>query len=151
MMSSKNCGRISENVFYEHLDDIPADYVSDLSEEDENDYIAALPNILPATMFKCEGREITFLGPDRKLIEQWKGRIHQKVEDLTTDTIANGGNAWDYLSNLENAASNMLDVCCRFYFDDDGYAMKSTEFILDCLHMAPGEKLYVGAVIDYHL
>lgn len=50
---------------------------------------------------------------------------------------------------MKEAVSNMLDVGCRF-FDNDWYVKKSTEFVLDCMKMKPGTKLYVGAVIDYH-
>lgn len=150
IMRSKDCERIDESNFYDHLDDIPADYVSDLDETDEDDYIKALPNFLPKSMFKCEGREITFLGGDKDYIGNWKERVKLAVDDKSTVCIVNGGAKWTYLYDLENAVNNMLDVDCRFFFNDDGYAIKSTEFIFDCMKMEPDTKLYVGAVIDYH-
>lgn len=149
IMRSKDEERIDESTFFEHLGDIPADYVSDLGEDDEDDYIKALPNFLPQSMFKCEGREITFLGGDKDFIEEWKAKVRQAVDDCSTESIVSGDSTWSYLYDLKEAVSNMLDVGCRF-FDNDWYVKKSTEFILDCMKMEPGTKLYVGAVIDYH-
>lgn len=149
IMHSTDCERIGESTFYEHLDKIPADSVRDLDEADEDDRIKKLPNILPQSMFKCEGREITFLGGDKSFIETWKENVKQTVDDCSTGNIISGGSTWAYLYDLKNAVSNMLDVDCRFYFDNDGYTIESTEFILDCMKMEPGTKLYVGAVIDY--
>lgn len=143
IMRSKDEERIDESDFYEHLDDIPADYVSDLDEDDEDDYIKALPNFLPQSMFKCEGREITFLGGDKDFIEEWKATVKNTVDGIVPGE-------YQSLYELKKAVNNMLDVDSRFYFNEDGYAIESSEFILDCMKMKPGAKLYVGAVIDYH-
>lgn len=143
IMRSKDENRIDESDFYEHLDDIPADYVRDLDEDDEDDYIKALPNFLPQSMFKCEGREITFLGGDKDFIEEWKAKVKAAVDGVIPGE-------WQPLYELKKVVNDMLGIACRFYSEEDGYVTESTEFILDCMKMKPGTKFYVGAVIDYH-
>lgn len=142
--------RISENYFYDHLDDIPADYVSDIEADEEEEAIGYLSDILPQSMFRCEGREITFLGGDAKFFDEWKEKVEKALLKNSSSDIANGNISWRYLYALSNAVNNVLDVNTRFYTTDDGYCTKSTEFILGMMHAAPGTKLYVGAVIDYH-
>lgn len=142
--------RVSESDFYEHLDDIPADYVNGVTEDDEKKAIGYLSDLLPKSMFKCEGREITFLGGDEKFFDQWKKKVEKSLHGESSTDIANGRVAWSYLYKLQRVVENVLDLDIRFYSQEDGYCKKSTEFILGMTRAEPGTKVYVGAVISYH-
>lgn len=143
--------RMREDVFYDYLGDIPADYVDEIDKEDEEEFVNdTLPRLLPQSMFKCEGREITFLGGDVSWMEDWQNKIREELAKGNPSKLVKGGLPFLYLYKVKKAVTNALDIDTRFYCNEDGYCQESTEFIFDRLHLEPGTKLYVGAVIDYH-
>lgn len=143
--------RISETTFYDRLGDIPADYVSDLTSGQEADFINnELPHLLPASMFQCNGRELTFLGVDAEWVRSWQQKVSDELFKVKPDEVAKKDFSGFYPYRVGRAVKNALDIGTRFYSCDDGYIKESTEFLFDLFRLPAGTKIHIGAVLDFH-
>lgn len=129
------------------------DYTDELDSEKEIDSaIKNLANILPKTMFECNGREITYKGYDPKVIEEWQESMKEAIDCCSPKAFnATKFSPSMYLYRIKTAVYELIDSSSLFVTDDSLSTIKNTEFILDCISLlSPGDKLYVGGVLDYH-
>lgn len=97
-----------------------------------------------------DGESFTFIGGLDDFLSNHVRRIHN---------LASTVSAYNYfkhlgpLSHLENCIHNPLDTSILFvtdYVNRAGCANTSAEFLTFIRDLKIGEKIYVGAVLDYH-
>lgn len=138
----------SKSCFYDNTSDF-ADYVSinneDVIERDINEW---LPRILDG-LFTCNGRELTFIG-SAEFLTKWNDALKKSVEILDNENILKFPN----LYNVECMAKyTHKDVYHRFVVEEYFGSFPETygDFVTYAYgNLKPGDKLYVGAVIDFH-
>lgn len=137
--------RLSESSFYDNTGDF-ADYVSDMTRtEEEEDIKDWLPRILKG-LFVCNGRELTFVG-SKEFIQEWRKAIKESVEILDDSNML----VFPNLYKVERVVKEThMRVGHRFAFDSS-LPEEYGDFVRDAYNnLAPGDKIYVGAVIDFH-
>lgn len=124
------------------------DYVGDELEDDERlDCIKRFFEDYFGGMFSVDGDAITFNGLG-DFISQWNKAIRDKALELTDDKV--DGRALYQISKIAKCTHLYTDS--RFYIEDwNGYAAECGDFIeyLD-KRFKKGDRIYVGAIIDYH-
>lgn len=130
------------------------DYCSEVSAREMESAINSLPKELPATMFSCNKREITFLGGDKQFIQDWQVKLHKQIEHVQPEDLAEGRQGTTlYLYQIEKILENVLGTSVLFVDKDYNgcYPVKSTDFLFDCIaRFSRGDKFYIGGILDYH-
>ncbi len=141
---------IDENIFAQG-DYSFYDYCGEISDDDRKSVIKSLVNnLLPSGMFTLSGDDyLVYEGGINEWKEQWVARIHERAEAVSVSNITEGISAV-YL--LEKELKNPLDIGSRFCLESypTSYAEESAELIKVICRLKPGDKLYVGGVLDYH-
>lgn len=135
----------SPEDFYENSGDF-ADYIGDRYEgNDREDYIKGLAGAL-SDIFYLDGDSLVFKGIGN-FIKEWHGYIKELASKLGTtyDDMA----LWHIRKATERTHK---DVYSRFVIEDwNSYAEPYAELVEYVVnHMKKGDRLYIGAVIDYH-
>ena len=139
--------------FYDNSSDF-ADYIGDeLDGTERMENIGYLAEVLSDIFdFNKRSRVLVYKGEEamKKFKEAWAAAIREKAEVLTADTILD----WYKRYQVEKLCRKThLDTCYRFCIVDwcDGVAEPMEDLIsFVAERMKQGDKLYVGAVIDYH-
>ena len=139
--------------FYDNSSDF-ADYIGDeIDGSERRENIGRLAKVLSDIFdFDKRSRVLVYKGEEamKKFKEAWAAAIREKAEVLTADNIIN----WDVRYQVEKLCRKThLDTCYRFcivdWFDSVAEPMEDLIGFVD-QKMKKGDKLYVGAVIDYH-
>lgn len=137
---------VSPSNFYENSDDF-ADWIGD--EYDEEDRKAEIENLVSCFdgVFTLEDDHLVFNGLG-EFTKEWYEYIRECVAQLKDGKVDD-----KKLFKIKKAVERThLGIYSRFYIEDwNGYAAPAEDFI-DYLQkqMKVGDRLYIGAVIDYH-
>lgn len=128
------------------------DYVQHITDENRYDALKNSIRELCARIglrLNPDGESFTFIGGLDDFIRSHVNRIHR---------LASTVSSYNYFKNLgprrilEKCIANPLDTSILFvtnFYNQAGYANQSADF-LDYIHdLKIGEKLYIGAVLDY--
>jgi hypothetical protein len=134
--------------------DNPFDYCRDMNEKEINEAIVELANILPKEMFICKGREIIFNGGNKDFFERWQNELRSEIDSITPRVLSEGGEGTSlYQYKINKKLEDALKTASLFVDKEytGFYTVKSTEFLLDSVtRFKPGDKFYIGGVLDYH-
>lgn len=122
-----------------------ADYIADIDEDTLADEYENFPDFAGA--FTRKDDALIFNGFDR-LKKEWLNAIHERAEKINEDNI---------LKDAQNVRFNLKDALLypytfsRFVFSDEMFMRRSSSFIEECAYiLKPGDKLYLGGVLDFH-
>ena len=139
--------------FYDNSSDF-ADYIGDeIDGSDRRENIGYLADTL-SDIFDFDKRSCVLVYKGEEAMKnfkvEWVAAIREKAEVLTADNILD----WHKRYQLEKlCCKTHLDICYRFCIVDwcGGVAEPMEDLIgFVAQKMKKGDKLYVGAVIDYH-
>ena len=138
---------ISDGIGADYFEEF-ADYVDDIYECEEQKFIDNLASVLRG-IFEINGREMTFIGLG-DFLQKWADFIKEKANELSSENIVE----FPRLYNLRKATERThLDIWYRFAMvEDDSKCYPDTfgEFIASCTDLKPGDKRYIGGIVDYH-
>lgn len=140
---------ITEDSFEYHQVSDFADYIGDITEQEEQDALESLDKILKG-LFKREGRKLTFLGAE-DFVNDWIIYMKDKMAELDNKNIKEFPNLFNLKCMTEVTHRNRED---RFYIGEDGEAFADSfgEFVRDIYaNNKVGDVFYVGGVIDFHI
>ncbi len=140
---------INESDFYDEAQSGWADWFHDLNEREQEiqiEYLSKSSGI--RELFRIEGREMTFLGGD-SFMEKWFNEIKTLSNELTIDSFKNDYlSTWDLEKTINQTHLRMFD---RIYGFEGDYAITFGDFVWSvCKNLKPGDKLYIGGVVDFH-
>lgn len=142
----KECDYISPCLFYENCGDF-ADYIGDpITGDDRLDNIRYIFESF-GDMFNVDKDVITFNGLG-SFVKEWNEYIRELSSKLD-DNEYKDRNIW----MIRNACKEThLEICSRFLIEEwNGWAGPASDLIGFLQYrVKPGDKLYIGAVIDYH-
>ena len=126
---------MANNVFF--------DYVIDLTEEEQEVYIAQLPTILDGICC-VNGRELTIIDV-APFCSEWQKKLVKAAESINPSSM--------YCQSIKNILSHThKDIWSLFYICDwSNEIVTVAEFVNYCSNLEPGSKLYLGGVVDYHI
>lgn len=134
---------ITEDSFEPSEIDDFADYVRepdcDLSEAyDEFPFLG--------TMFTRDGDKLICKGCD-DVFRTWHKAVCQEVGKLSEEGLKDGMNTWRMGTLLNEPFTRD-----RFYLEEEGYPIDSSEFLQYCAkkNLKEGDTLYLGGVLDFH-
>lgn len=142
----------SPSRYYDNSDDF-ADYIGDAYEaEEREDGIENFAGIIKDVFAYKGGGEFVYKGKEamRKFKQQWIGELQSKVAALTPDNLFKVQNLFSIKQLTENTH---LDVSSRVDIAEwcGGCAYPLGElFEWADSQLKKGDRIYVGAVIDYH-
>lgn len=130
-----------------------ADWIGDevKDEEERKKYIEWLVKELDGTFSMGENDTLVFNGkkPLNKFLEAWANKLQELAKSITKDTITSS----PALSDLRNVVSG-THKNSDYRFDIEswtGYAAPLCEFIdFIANRLKKGDKVYIGAIIDFH-
>lgn len=139
--------------FYDNSSDF-ADYIGDeLDGSERREDIGYLADVLSDIFdFDKRSRVLVYKGEKamKKFKGEWAAAIREKAEVLTADNILD----WMARYQVEKLCRKThLDISYRFSIVDWAEGVDEPMEDLICFvaqKMKKGDKLYVGAVIDYH-
>lgn len=141
---------VSPEYFYENHEPW-ADYIGDVFKGERRDECIGYLADLLEDVFKHEGGGVfTYLSDDalRKFLTEWAAELRRRAE-LTADNILKDQNLW----KLRHCCTDThKDTSKRFYIEEwNGWA-GPFEDVIDwaASQLKKGDRIYVGAVIDYH-
>ena len=105
-------------------------------------------------MFTCKGREIIFNGGNKDFFERWQNELRSEIDSITPRVLSEGGEGTSlYQYKINKKLEDILKTASLFVDKEytGFYTVKSTEFLLDSVtRFKPGDKIYIGGVLDYH-
>lgn len=137
---------MTEDCLYE---DTHIDYCEPLDEEQRKEEIKGLVNdVLPQGMFTLVGDDVlVYNGGFEEWEEKTTAEIRKKAATID-DYIYGWSTGYRETRNLMN---NPLDTAYRFVLWNNTISDNSYELMYMVSTLKEGEKLYVGAVFDYHI
>lgn len=123
-----------------------ADYIDDCLGDQLDDEYPNFPFLNEDyKMFTRDGDCLTYLGDDT-INEIWKKAIEEKYNDMISD-FTNAQKKWNLKKELIQPFTR-----ARFWMSNwCEYADVSSEFFNYCHgYLKPGDKLYLGNVLDFH-
>ena len=142
---------VSSEYFYDNSQDF-ADYIGDeIKGDDRTECIKNLQHAL-SDIFDLDGETLVYKGEDNmnKFLDDWAKEINKKAAGITWSTILEFPN----LYRLECLTQRThLDLEYRFFIEDyNSYAGPLSDLVeYAASKMKEGDRLQIGAVIDYHL
>lgn len=137
----------SPSDFYDNSSDF-ADYIGDEVEGDERkdsiDYLAE--ELSDVFDLDADNDALVFKGLD-KFKQQWMSAIREKAAAVTEENILE----WRPRYMLEQVCRETHIESSRRFSINVGVAYPMSDLIELVASMKPGQRLYIGAVIDYHL
>ncbi len=141
---------VSQENFYDSFDDF-ADYIGEeWTDDNRKDEIRWLAGTL-SELFDLDetGEALVYKGGMEAFKEQWAAAIREAAQEVTGDNILELMPRWK-----TRAACKKTHLCCdyRFSIQDCSSYPDSLDGLIGYVNgkMKPGDKLYVGAVIDFH-
>ena len=119
-----------------------ADYIADgIADEDEE--LEWFADVM-SDIFDCDGRKLT-LRDISGFIEEWKADVKKRANEF--DPKGDGMSSY-HLRHSVNDTHKRINF--RFY--DDDYGMMNTRRLIEnvLLYHKPGDKFYIGGILDYH-
>jgi len=143
---------VSPEEFYDNSSDF-ADYIGDevTDRQARKDYVGYLAGDLKG-VFKPAGKDcLVYLGKEalRKFLQDWADDIKAKAAELTADNILKQERLYKIRATTKET-HRRTDY--RVYIDEwNGWA-GPFEGIIEWAanQLKEGDKIYVGAIIDYH-
>lgn len=119
-----------------------ADYIDD-DIEDEDDDIKWLASVM-SDIFDCEGRELT-LRDISGFIEQWKAEVRKRASEF--DPKGDGMSSYFLRKSIKRTHKGI-----DFHFYNEDYGLMDPRQLIEnfLLHKKPGDKFYIGGILDYH-
>lgn len=136
----------SGSLEYNEISDF-ADYTADIDEGEEEDELNDLARLLTG-VFRHEGRTLIYEGAET-FIREWHNKIREQAMTMTVEDFKD----WRTLFDLRQITDEThLRTPVRFYgYDGDDLPYPMGDFITHAfVHLKPGDKLYVGGILDYH-
>jgi hypothetical protein len=135
---------------YTFLDNLPdgADYVGTISAYEEEPYIGWLEGALKG-VFERNGRELTFVGVE-PFLKEWAAKIKESADGLSAEFF---DSVTLYLHKcLCERTHRNIDSLIYSGENRQGQTETFGEFIqsLSCGYIKPGDKLYIGGIVDFH-
>ena len=132
------CDFMPEN--YSHF----ADWIQDVDNDEYEELYKRLDHQFEG-VFTRDGDELTYIGAE-KFMEKWLAHIKAFVEPLTVESMKD----WYPMFKVEDIIKNThLCTPTKIYVDEEiqdlGDFMRSV-----FAEAKPGDKLYLGGIIDYH-
>lgn len=127
------------------------DYARELEGRERDEAISHLFDVLYKTeMFAInDDNTATYIGGFDKALEAWADFIKTQANEINTENILQ----FRYRNRLRDATVNPLNqpfLFSTYYTDESGSAEFSEELYHMIAGMNPGDRLYIGAVYDYH-
>lgn len=138
---------VGPSDFYDNSSDF-ADYIGDEDEgDDRKEDIGYLAEELSDVFdLDADNDALVFKGLD-KFKQQWMSAIREKAAAVTEENILD----WRSLYMLEQVCRETHIESSRRFSIDGGIAEPMSDLIKFAASLKPGQRLYIGAVIDYHL
>ena len=144
----KSVDYCTADQFYENSSDF-ADYIGDELYGDIRKKIIAHVAYTLSELFTQDGEALVYNGKVKSFIRKWYSAIKKEAKKLDStkfDTIN--------LHKVKQTISEThIGTAYRFYIDEwNGYAAPCSDLIdfVSSMNLKKGDKLYIGAVIDYH-
>ncbi len=143
---------VTPSDFYESCEPW-ADYVGEpVDDADEiREYVKGLADCMKGVLTLNDDNTLTYLGEEklREFKQEWVDYLRSLVIGLTADNILTDQNLWRIEKAVERSH---VDRCSRFYIDAwNGWAGPMQDFIEFIDHsLKKGDRIYVGAIIDFH-
>lgn len=141
----------SPSDFYDNSSDF-ADYIGDpVGDEDRDEYVGYLAHALRG-VFKPAGRDcLVYLGENalRTFLQEWADKIKCMANELTADNILKNLRLYNIRATT-NDTHRREDF--RIHIEEwNGWAGPFGDIIeWAACQLKEGDKIYVGAIIDYH-
>ena len=130
-----------------------ADYIGDevTDEQERHDCIKHVANLLDGVFkLNCDDT-LTYLGDDalRKFLNEWADELRRMAGQLTADNILRDQNLWKVRHCCTDTHKG---TAYRFYIEEwNGWAGPFEDMIdFASSQLKKGDRIYIGAVIDYH-
>ena len=137
---------VTPSDFYDNSQDF-ADYIGDTkSDEQRKEIIKWLADTFKG-IFELEGETLIYKGLGR-FIRDW----NDEIKRLTLYLDNNKYNGIHLYKIAQATRETHLSICSRFYIEDwNDWTGAADDFISFLSNsMREGDRLYIGAVIDYH-
>ena len=138
---------LTPSYFHDNSQDF-ADYIGDAYDgEERKECINSLGDLFDG-VFTMDGESLIYNGSD-KFVEDWCKEIQRRAASITPQTIFENVNLFR-LKKLTDTTH--IDISSRFYIEEwNGCSGAADDLIGFCHYkLNVGDRLYVGAVIDYH-
>ncbi len=141
----------SPSDYYENSDDF-ADYIGDELEDDERESsLSSFANNVSGVFSACGDGVFVYNGDDALLqfSQKWIDRIKEMANGLDPDNFLSN----DRLYHLSSVTTRTHpDLYMRVHIMDwNGYAGPASDlFEWARYHLKEGDKIYIGAIIDFH-
>lgn len=137
---------MTEDVLY---DDANIDYVEPFDDEQRKEEIKGLVNdVLPQGMFTLVGDDVLVYNGGA---EEWEKKMAAEIRKKAA-TIGDDIYGWSSTyRETRKLMNNPLDTTYRFVLWNNTISDNSYELMYMVSTLKEGEKLYVGAVFDYHI
>lgn len=133
--------------FYDY-NDPTIDYIQSSSCLRTED-LQFLCDILPESLFKMEGDTIEVTTDGHTFMEEVFHRLQDDISELQL-YINEPKKISMLLYKISRYCDHLFGRSVMFFLDGAFYASSSTDFIMDSLIYHSGQKLYVGAILDFH-
>ena len=140
-------GLISASTFDYEATDF-ADYVANLEDYEQEAYLKDLDYILKG-IFSREGRELTYLGAEN-FVNEWLAFLKEYIAIIRTEDMKDFYNRYK-LKSFVNYTHR--EFYTRFYLgaEWETSAEPFGDFIMNIYgNYQPGQKFYVGGIVDFH-
>ena len=138
---------IDEYTFHDRLPD-GADYTRTIPECEEEPYMGWLEGALKG-VFERDGRELTFVGVE-PFLEEWVAKIKESADGLFTEFF-DSITLYQHKCLCERTHRNIASL---IYSGErrQGRTENFGDFIqsLSYRNFKPGDKLYIGGIVDFH-
>lgn len=137
---------VSEEDFFE---DERFDYFETISDADREEVVDKIAKyVFPTGMFHKEGDCFIYQGGIEKWKEEYLKELNEILSKITTNNLWGIKGLFALKDKIQNALDqNKFVVECWSGF----CANDSTEFMEFVDHyLKPGDKLYIGSIIDFH-
>lgn len=138
--------------YYDHHEPW-ADYIGDEveDEDDRHTYIENVAALLEGVFTLNEDYSLTYMGKDalRGFLGKWADRLRELTAGLTADNILKDQRLWEVRHTCTDTHE---ETSYRFDIEDwNGWAAPF-EDLIDYANsqLKKGDRIYVGAIIDYH-
>lgn len=121
-----------------------ADYIDDVDDDSYEDLYKALDHLLDG-VFTRDGDELTYIGAEN-FMENWINHIKCLVEPLTVESMKDWMPLWLVKSTIRDTHLRTVN---KIYCDEEIQTFGS--FMQNVFaNLKPGDKLYLGGVVDFH-
>jgi len=136
---------IREEMFY---DSHEIDYSQECRDDSEKEYVMDLLCLSLKGCCTRQGHVFTYNGGCQNILNEWGNDIKKKVDNLRENNINKLSTREDIRSSLDDP----LKINVFFHGKDwRPYLHRSDEFLDFLVNLNPGEKFYIGNILDCHI